>query len=79
MLMGNPLGALAGIVGSEVGSELGAKISPQFSVIGGLAGGLLGGIDINDVKNLVQIGRPFGYISKSIKPSLGEPSGIEAM
>ena len=46
MLMGNPLGALAGIVGSEVGSKLGAKISPQASAIGGLAGGFLGGVDV---------------------------------
>lgn len=41
MLMGNPIGALAGIVGSEVGSELGAKISPQASAIGGLAGSMV--------------------------------------
>ena len=75
MLTGNPLGALASIIGSEVGNELGAKISPQASAIGGLAGGFLGGIDVGDVKNLAQIGR----ISKSVKPLLGEPSDIAAM
>lgn len=41
MLMGNPIGALAGIVGSEVGRDFGAKISPQASTIGGLAGGMV--------------------------------------
>ena len=50
MLMGNPIGALAGIVGSEVGSELGAKISPQASAIGGLVGGF-----ITDPTNLAEI------------------------
>lgn len=75
MLMGNPIGAFAGIGGSIFGSELGAKISPQASAIGGLAGGFLGGVDINDVKNLAQIGR----ISKSVKPLFGEPSDIAAM
>ena len=41
MLMGNPVGALAGIIGSEVGKSAGAQISPTAEAIGGLAGGMV--------------------------------------
>lgn len=76
MLMGNPIGAFAGIGGSIFGSELGAKISPQASAIGGLVGGIA--LDPANLLQVRQIGKnianrnlfaykyiqPFGYDNK---------------
>lgn len=41
MLMGNPVGALAGIAGSAVGEDIGAHWGPTGRAVGGLIGGIM--------------------------------------
>ena len=41
MLMGNPVGALAGIAGSAVGEDIGAHWGPTGKAVGGLIGGIM--------------------------------------
>jgi hypothetical protein len=40
MLMGNPIGALAGIAGGIVGEDVGGNLGPTGRAIGGLVGGI---------------------------------------
>jgi len=72
MLVGNPIGAIAGIAGSRLGEEIGGFVAgPIGRTIGGVAGGLLlgatdGFISGRNIKNLTSAERKIAEDSEKL-------------
>lgn len=81
MLMGNPIGALAGIAGGVVGEDVGAHWGPTGSAIGGLVGGAALNPEVlinlpNDVRSLYNFIDHAGTPASKILPIKGRPNTL---